>query len=125
MRGPSVLQVKDTISSGVQLAEEQQALMEFAFNLFILMSQLRAFSDDAALKTALESCRGYEYFQTRLGVVEIARGGNLEKVYFYIPNVCMYLTKDLKNEILYSIDRSSPNAKVCPSGGWMRRGRDL
>ena len=104
--------VKDTISSGVQLTEDQQALMEFAFNLFILMSQLRAFSDDTGLVTALESCRGYEYFRSLLGVVEIARGGYLEKVYFHIPNVCMYLTKDLKNEILYSIDRSSPIAKV-------------
>ena len=60
----------------------------------------------------MESCSGYTYFRKLLGVVEIARGDRLEKVYFHIPNVCMYLTEDLKTEILYVIDRSSPIAKV-------------
>ena len=54
----------------------------------------------------------YDYFQSLLGVVEIARGDHLEKVYFPIPQNCDYLTDDLKTEILYHIDRSSASAKV-------------
>ena len=48
--------------------------MGLAFNLFILMSHLRTFSDDQNLLSAIEGCLGYEYFQNLLGVVEIARG---------------------------------------------------
>ena len=79
------------------------------------MFQLRTFSDDAALVTALEACKGYAYFRSLLGVVEIARGDKLEKVYFHVPNIRMYLTRDLKHDILYGIDRSSPIAKVTSS----------
>ena len=48
--------------------------MGLAFNLFILMYHLRTFSDDSRLLSALESCQGYDYFKSRLGVIEIARG---------------------------------------------------
>ena len=41
-------------------------------------------------------------------------GDSLEKVYFHIPNICMYLTADMKTRILYEIDRSCPLAKVRP-----------
>ena len=104
--------MQHAIDSGSKIPDDEQALLELAFNLFILMFQLRTFSDDPALVTALEACQGYAYFRSLLGVVEIARGDKLEKVYFHIPNICMYLTRDLKEDILYLIDRSSPIAKV-------------
>ena len=62
------------MASGGYLHEDEQALMGLAFNLFILMYQLRTFSEDKELVTALVSCEGFEYFQSLLGVVEIARG---------------------------------------------------
>ena len=56
--------LKGAVASGGYLPESQQALMGLAFNLFILMYQLRTFCpDDDALRTALKECSGYDYFQ--------------------------------------------------------------
>ena len=104
--------VKVPVALGGYLVGEEQAVMRLAFNLFILMHHLRTFSDDPDLRNALERCAGAAYFRARVGVIEIARGDALEKVYFRIPKNCHYLTDDLKTQILYDIDRSSPIAKV-------------
>ena len=65
---------------------------------------------------ALEGCRGYDYFRTLLGVVEIARGDTLERIYFHIPSICRNLTEEQKQHILYGLDRSSLIAKVRAKG---------
>ena len=62
------------MSSGLKVPDDKQEMLEFAFNLFILMFQLRTFTDEKGLVEALESCSGYKYFRSLLGVVEIARG---------------------------------------------------
>ena len=104
--------LQDAAQSGLKLPEEEQSLLDLAFNLFILMYQLQTFSEDEIISDILKSCSGYDYFRGLLGMVEIARGQNLERVYFHIPNECLYLTTELKTDIMYKIDRSSPIAKV-------------
>ena len=103
--------VKDDATSGVSLPEAKQVLLNLAFNLFILMYQLQSVSAHKA-SASLESCSGYAYFRSLLGIIEIARGKTLEKVYFQIPSSCMYLRRWVKKDILSSIDRTSPVAKV-------------
>ena len=65
------------------------------------------------------SAKGDADATVRASCACVCAGDNLEKVYFHIPNVCMYINDDLKAQILQEIDRSSPIAKVWPacSGG--------
>ena len=101
--------VKHDATSGVSLPDAQQDLLNLAFNLFILLYQLQSVSANTLL---LESCSGYTYFRSLLGIIEIARGNTLEKVYFQIPSSCMYLRRKIKDDILNSMDRTSPITKV-------------
>ena len=92
--------VNAALSSGYKLPSSEQALLDLAFNLFILLHHLSTFSDDTALCAALYKCSGHSYFQSLLGMVEIARGERLEVVYFHIPNIGSYLTEDLRIQFL-------------------------
>ena len=44
--------LRDAVQSGYKLPDDQQALLDLAFNLFILMYQLSTFSDDQVMPDA-------------------------------------------------------------------------
>ena len=105
--------LQPSVARGYTPLDSQQEQMELAVNVFILLHQLAQFSDAAGLHRLLRRCAFSDYFCSLVGVVEIARGDHLERVYFRMSHDWMEsLTADTKHEFLYKIDRTSVSAKV-------------
>jgi hypothetical protein len=48
----------------------------------------------------------------RLGLIEIERNDQIEKVYFRVPTICALLTEESREALLWSVDRSTQGSKL-------------
>ena len=94
------------------LTSQEKALQELAFNIYIFLYMLMTLSGDEQIQERLGMISGAKYFESMLGVIEIARGDSIERCYFSIPHICFTLTDDAKENLLQDIDRDSPASKV-------------
>eukprot|EP00667_Euglena_gracilis_P000026 EG_transcript_26 len=94
------------------LEPEQQQTLEVGFNIYVLLQQLLALTGDAALRETLEGSPGASLFASMMSSIEIARGDVVEKVYFRKPANASDLRDDAKSELLRTVDRSAPSAKL-------------
>uniref|UniRef100_A0A7S1IMD9 RyR/IP3R Homology associated domain-containing protein n=1 Tax=Eutreptiella gymnastica TaxID=73025 RepID=A0A7S1IMD9_9EUGL len=105
-------EVEDRITEGKSFSAEEEENLDMAFNVFILMFILQASVDDPQLREVLSARRSYEFFKSILGVIEIARGNIIEKVYFRKPTGSMILEKQSRQQLLALVDRSSPSSRL-------------
>ena len=56
--------------------------------------------------------RAYEFYLSLLASVEIDREGTLEQSYFRVPAMIVFLSEDMRNKILYQLNRNSHEEKV-------------
>ena len=56
--------------------------------------------------------RSFHFFQSRTGHVEILRDSSLETAHFRLPDECRYLTKEIREDFVWHVDRSTPNSKI-------------
>ena len=93
---------------------EDSALI-LGFNLFIFMETMSAFDDRGYLennKFFMRSDAGFTYFTAMTGRIEISRDSNLERVYFRIPEICLNLSEATKKQVLWTVDRDTPAARI-------------
>ena len=68
-----VVQVEDVQEQDGE-SPEQENMLDFTFNIFVLMHVLQISSGDESLAQVLKECRGAEKLKKMLCVLEIARG---------------------------------------------------
>jgi hypothetical protein len=60
----------------------------------------------------LDERTAYDFYLSLLGSVEIDRDGKLEKSYFRVPAMIIYLSNDMRDQLLYQVNRNSHEEKV-------------
>jgi len=105
--------IEPTISDTFLVADSE--VLDFAFNVYILLCCLRMDSGDTEeceSTEVLAAFRGEEHFRSLLGVVEISRDGAVERVYFRKPDCYRMLSQDTRDRVLATVDRESPHRKL-------------
>eukprot|EP01060_Flectonema_neradi_P030314 TRINITY_DN4372_c6_g1_i1.p1 TRINITY_DN4372_c6_g1~~TRINITY_DN4372_c6_g1_i1.p1 ORF type:complete len:2743 (+),score=487.11 TRINITY_DN4372_c6_g1_i1:100-8328(+) len=95
--------------------EGEDSALELGFNLFIFMETMSAFDDRGYLENNrffMKSEAGFTYFTAMTGRIEISRDANLERVYFRIPEICLNLSETTKKQVLWTVDRDTPAARI-------------
>eukprot|EP01064_Diplonema_japonicum_P002546 TRINITY_DN11626_c0_g2_i1.p1 TRINITY_DN11626_c0_g2~~TRINITY_DN11626_c0_g2_i1.p1 ORF type:complete len:2770 (+),score=666.63 TRINITY_DN11626_c0_g2_i1:33-8342(+) len=93
----------------------KDSALELGFNLFIFMETMSAFDDVGYLesnKFFMNNEAGFAYFRAMTGRIEISRDANLERVYFRIPEICLNLSTSTRQQVLWSVDRDTPAARI-------------
>ena len=54
----------------------------------------------------------YEFYTSLISSVEIDKDGKIEKCYFQIPSAMVYLSQQMRNSVIYGIDRNSNEEKI-------------
>ncbi len=57
------------------------------------------------LNEMLRNCQGADILMQGTGHIEIVRDNSLERIYFQIPTVCQYLTKESRENLLMEVNR--------------------
>eukprot|EP01061_Rhynchopus_euleeides_P014015 TRINITY_DN24300_c0_g1_i2.p1 TRINITY_DN24300_c0_g1~~TRINITY_DN24300_c0_g1_i2.p1 ORF type:complete len:1573 (+),score=627.49 TRINITY_DN24300_c0_g1_i2:63-4781(+) len=107
------ISVQRTLDTGVlrKVLEEawsdkqNETSLEVAFNVFILLKMLK-------MANTLADTRGFAFLDTMTGGIEICRDGRLERVFFRIPSISANLSSETKEDLLRSVDRSTPTARI-------------
>ena len=87
------------------LDRKTESSLEVCFNIYVLLKMLR-------LQRAVEGCPGYSFLDAMTGGIEICRDGKLERVYFRIPSISTNLSQETKDELLRTVNRSTPTARI-------------
>ncbi|PWV16830.1 putative inositol 1,4,5-trisphosphate receptor [Trypanosoma cruzi] len=83
------------------------------FNWLIFLHIVRPFADGLYLQHIDELLRRTTRLRERLGRIEIRRDdGLLEKVFFCIPSICRGLSQNIKDDVLWSVNRTSRATKL-------------
>lgn len=95
-------------------AFESNRRVEALLNFLIFSKSIEPYAElegvGDAVADLLESCKSVVKY---LGSIEIKRkDGLLERVYFHIPLICSSLTQERKDELLWSVDRTSRATKL-------------
>lgn len=88
-------------------------LLETAFEVFMFLLTLA--DHNPAIAEEIESKLNadiYEYFDSRVGKIEINQHDELRRVYFRKPPICKNLTDDAKDSLLWAVDRSATSRKL-------------
>eukprot|EP01063_Lacrimia_lanifica_P013401 TRINITY_DN2003_c2_g3_i1.p1 TRINITY_DN2003_c2_g3~~TRINITY_DN2003_c2_g3_i1.p1 ORF type:complete len:3278 (+),score=1090.44 TRINITY_DN2003_c2_g3_i1:148-9834(+) len=94
---------------------------ELGFSIFILFRTLQGYFAEGGgeLSHLTTPCAEDErecmaYFGERMGRIEICRGGELERVYFRIPEICVSsgLGEKTKTELLWGVRRNTAAEKI-------------
>jgi len=98
-----------------------------AFEIFILLHSLADHSETAKKQLdrklfSPEQWKAYEFFKSHSGRIEIQVRNNLQRVYFPIRPVCHFISKDSKKQLMQSVDREFPAAKI---SGLLNKSADL
>ncbi|KPA83985.1 putative mitochondrial insulin receptor,Ryanodine receptor [Leptomonas pyrrhocoris] len=92
---------------------EKDNRTESLFNRLIYLKSVEPY---AALEGVLDGVetllRSSAAVARYLGSIEIKRADGLERVYFRIPLICLSLTQNRKDELLWSVDRTSRATKL-------------
>jgi hypothetical protein len=60
----------------------------------------------------LDMQRVFEYIQSHTGRIEITMNGNLQRVYFPKPPVCLYISPQAKKDLMINVVRESNTTKI-------------
>ena len=87
-----------------------------AFEIYILIEKLSACPAAAhhKLKTSftIDQYKVFDFLKTHTGRIEVARDGNLQRVYFPIKPTCKQLTEASKDLVMADVKRDSQQLKV-------------
>eukprot|EP00760_Papus_ankaliazontas_P029805 PhM_4_TR4472/c0_g4_i1/m.50959/K04959/ITPR2; inositol 1,4,5-triphosphate receptor type 2 len=99
--------------------EDDDALLELGFNIYILTNTLMTEGDKAkasALKELLGRTSGHHYFSSMICNIEIFRDDSehthLERVYFRKPTICNSLREETKERLLLTVNRKTMTSKL-------------
>ncbi|CUG89031.1 transmembrane protein, putative [Bodo saltans] len=96
--------------------EDNGPTEDLLFNLLIFTKSVTAFLERSHDHVALDLSRQvFSYVPNiakRLGSIQVERNGVVERVYFPIPEICLSLTQKSKDEVLWSVDRTSRLTKL-------------
>eukprot|EP00759_Apiculatamorpha_spiralis_P055449 PhF_6_TR7816/c0_g1_i1/m.11241 len=95
--------------------EEEEDALELVFNIMILQYSLLGFRteiDNETISHLDATVKTFKGFSSCLGRIEILRGDTLEVVYFRIPAICFTLTEQSKQNLLWSVNRSTQSTKL-------------
>jgi len=94
---------------------DDAALLDQAFNVYILLCNLHHHesgpSECGACKV-LDKFAGQSQFTKLLGMVEIARDGVVELMYFRRPHAFGMLSQEVRLQVITTVDRESPHRKL-------------
>jgi hypothetical protein len=92
---------------------ESDDRMEAMFNWLIYLKSVEPYAElEGVLEGVKTLLRSSEAVSRYLGSIEIKRADGLERVYFRIPLICRSLTQERKDELLWSVDRTSRATKL-------------
>lgn len=92
---------------------ESDDRMEAMFNWLIYLKSVEPYAEmEGVLEGVQTLLRSSQAVSRYLGSVEIRRADGLERVYFRIPLLCRSLTQERKDELLWSVDRTSRATKL-------------
>eukprot|EP00004_Rigifila_ramosa_P001596 TRINITY_DN1154_c0_g1_i2.p1 TRINITY_DN1154_c0_g1~~TRINITY_DN1154_c0_g1_i2.p1 ORF type:complete len:2503 (+),score=673.94 TRINITY_DN1154_c0_g1_i2:327-7511(+) len=103
----SIWQAKDPTQA---LSEK---LMEEGNDLYALLVILGERDPDFKVdQSSVEEVSAFNFFSKTMGKVEVLWEGMLEKVYFPVPPMCSDLSEKMKQDLLLSVNRTSPESKL-------------
>ncbi|EKF26918.1 hypothetical protein MOQ_009372 [Trypanosoma cruzi marinkellei] len=94
-------------------ALEDDPTVAALFNWLIFLHIVRPFAEGLCLQHIDELLRRTTRLRARLGRIEIRRDdGLLEEVFFRIPSICRGLSQTIKDDVLWSVNRTSRATKL-------------
>jgi len=109
----NVLNLLSDIEKDVATEPEGSIKVKCAYEIFCFILTIREYV--AEVKTKVEQFQSegqLAYFASKTGHIEIAHDGDIERIFFPIPRICANLTERSRQEVLWTVDRSSPGKKV-------------
>ena len=106
-----------------------ESCIEEAFELYFLiekMAVLEGFSEKHLTKASStpDQNRVIDFLKSHTGTIEIARDGNLQKVFFAIRPTCGYLAPASRDIVMMKVERQSQQLKVESLMEWVPRLKD-
>ncbi|KPI87904.1 hypothetical protein ABL78_3014 [Leptomonas seymouri] len=94
-------------------AFEKDDRMEAMFNWLIFLKSVEPYAElEGVLEGVQTLLRSSEAVSRYLSSIEVRRADGLERVHFRIPLICQSLTQERKDELLWSVDRTSRATKL-------------
>ena len=98
---------------GDDLLREGDNRVECLFNYLIFLHSVLPFvATDEKRQEIVQALQQVPQLSSLLGSVEVQRDSRVEKVYFRIPSICISLTQHSKDDLLWSVDRSTRSTKL-------------
>ena len=98
--------VKPLIDRIQKLGGRQESLFQAVYTYIKSMANKKSQMVDIDIEIA------YEFYLSLLACVEIDRHGKLEKSYFRVPAMIVFLSESIRNKLLYELNRNSHEEKV-------------
>ena len=101
--------------------ELRELMVDVGFKMHMLVQHLRDYRDQSgseqleshALQAGGGQHRGrspYDEFIARVEIINVT--GELEYAYFRLPSCCVCLTEEIKQKLLWQVDRSTPGRQI-------------
>uniref|UniRef100_A0A7S0QJ39 Ion transport domain-containing protein n=1 Tax=Cryptomonas curvata TaxID=233186 RepID=A0A7S0QJ39_9CRYP len=99
----------ETIGRVNKMEQVKAQAEDIALLYYIVYSSLAAYDKSGQFNAKLNSdwLWDFESLRGKIGVIEISRGGALEKACFVVPRVCRYLTRAMKESVIAGVNRAN------------------
>jgi hypothetical protein len=103
------IQQVETVGSVNETEQVKAQAEDIALLYYIVYSSLAAYDMSGQFNAKLNSdwLWDFESLRDKIGVIEISRGGALEKACFIVPRVCRYLTRAMKESVIAKVNRAN------------------
>eukprot|EP00760_Papus_ankaliazontas_P034306 PhM_4_TR7112/c0_g1_i1/m.31399 len=92
--------------------EDDDDDLDLGAAIFSFVASMETYDKTKTLKQLLSHQMSYAYYQHKVAQIEIRRKGNLERVYFTIPEQWHHLQEATKDEIQGEVRRDTPSLKL-------------
>nr|XP_019924346.2 inositol 1,4,5-trisphosphate receptor type 1 isoform X2 [Crassostrea gigas] len=106
---------------GTQKNQLRETLMEVGFTFFLILARMQDI--DPLMSTTLQitpdQAKAYEFYKKNSLSIELIKDDVLQKVNFRVKNK-NFLREEVKENLKWNVDRSSPSNKIRDLMGWTR-----
>nr|XP_022341734.1 inositol 1,4,5-trisphosphate receptor type 2-like isoform X7 [Crassostrea virginica] len=106
---------------GTQKNQLRETLMEVGFTFFLILARMQDIDPlmISTLQVTPDQKKAYEFYQKNSLSIEIIKDDVLQKVNFRVKNK-NFLREEVKENLKWNVDRSSPSNKIRDLMGWTR-----
>eukprot|EP00760_Papus_ankaliazontas_P008757 PhM_4_TR13920/c0_g1_i1/m.70620/K04958/ITPR1; inositol 1,4,5-triphosphate receptor type 1 len=86
--------------------------LTLGFSIFVFLVTVARYDKSKQLQELLRRQMSYKYFYEHTGQIEIARDGQLERVFYRIPKASAFLQEPTKEDVQIEVKRDTPAVKI-------------